>query len=167
MTKNQLIAILAGTFVLALAFIGYVKATEPEIVPVSAPVIASDAVPAPTPVVADGVQEKSTWTFTLDGKSADTLNSFEVRNMTSGEVMNTPTIKDGVVSVDVTSKPGDVLAIQCWTGGYNDWCASNLHDGHIISATSPDGATYTVDRKAGDIHYVLDGVGQRYGTTVK
>jgi hypothetical protein len=161
LTKNQLTAILGGTFVLAVAFIGYVKWTEvtaevPEAAVVQVPVRPNDG----------GTRAVSTWTFALDSESVSSLNQFEVRNQTSGEVVHTSEIKDGVVSVEVATNPGDVLTVQCWLADSSDWCASNQHNGHIVSAAG-SGGVYKVDRKAGDLSYVSDGLGQRYGCTAK
>jgi predicted small lipoprotein YifL len=108
-----------------------------------------------------------TWTFTLDSTAAAMpLNQFEVKNVTTGVSVYVFSKAGSVVTVQAVTKSTDVLSIQCWLNGSTDWCASNLHNGHIVSATGPSGA-YSVGKTTGDIKYVVDGTGQRYGGSVK
>jgi hypothetical protein len=120
---------------------------------------------------ADGISSVTrstfTWTFTLDSAaSAMTLDQFEVKNTTAGTTTSAFQKSGSVVSVSVTSRTSDVLSLQCWLNGGVDWCASNLHGGHIVSATGPTGA-YSVGQNTGDLRYVADGNGKRYGGSVK
>lgn len=110
----------------------------------------------------------STWSFKLDATATGmTFDQFEVQNVTAGTATSSFTKTGDTVTISVSAQAGDVLTFQCWLGGNTDWCASNLHNGHIVSATGPNGVAYTVGKTTGDIRYVVSGSGQRYGGTVK
>lgn len=119
--------------------------------------------------VGTSTRTTNVWTFTLDSTAtALSLDQFEVKNVTNGNARVSTTNRSGsTVTITLTTKPGDVLEIQCWLAGNNQWCAANGHSGHIVSATGPTGS-YSVGQLTGDMKYVSNGSGgYNYGGSVK